>query len=88
MEGGQGIFNPLFCPFFRHLLQSVSIKQGIKDGDLESAIILAFIDLHELNADETLEPLKSFCTFRVLLRVCLSWNIHGFVEMFSEFFYQ
>lgn len=54
MEGAQA----------RRLLKSMSIKEGIKFDDPESAKgIPAFIEFHNLNVDEILEPLDSFKTF-------------------------
>ncbi|KDR72276.1 hypothetical protein GALMADRAFT_1343907 [Galerina marginata CBS 339.88] len=54
MEGGKA----------RRLLKSLSIKQGIKYDDPESAKeIPAFIDFHGLKVDEILDPLDSFKTF-------------------------
>ncbi|THV04718.1 hypothetical protein K435DRAFT_774272 [Dendrothele bispora CBS 962.96] len=54
MEGGRA----------RRLLKSLSIKQGIKYDDPESARdIPAFIQFHGLNMDEVLEPLENFKTF-------------------------
>jgi phosphatidylserine decarboxylase len=54
MEGGRA----------RRLLKSLSIKQGIKYDDPESAKdIPAFIEFHQLKEDEILDPLDSFKTF-------------------------
>ncbi|PPQ93553.1 hypothetical protein CVT25_005520, partial [Psilocybe cyanescens] len=54
MEGGRA----------RRLLKSLSIKQGIKYDDPESAKeIPAFIEFHGLKVDEILDPLDSFKTF-------------------------
>ncbi|KAF4622347.1 hypothetical protein D9613_009567 [Agrocybe pediades] len=54
MEGGRA----------RKLLKSLSIKQGIKYDDPESAKeIPAFIQFHGLKVDEILDPLDSFKTF-------------------------
>ncbi|KAJ3497878.1 hypothetical protein NLJ89_g10292 [Agrocybe chaxingu] len=51
MEGGRA----------RRLLKSLSIKQGVKYDDPESAKeIPAFIEFHSLNVDEILDPLDSF----------------------------
>jgi len=48
----------------RRLLKSLSIKQGLKYDDPESARdIPAFIEFHNLNVDEILEPVPSFKTF-------------------------
>ncbi|KAI9454377.1 phosphatidylserine decarboxylase-domain-containing protein [Lactarius psammicola] len=48
----------------RKLLKSLSIKQGIKYDSPESARdIPAFIQFHNLNVDEILDPLPSFETF-------------------------
>lgn len=45
----------------RRLLKSLSIKQGIKYDDPESAKgIPAFIEFHGLQVDEILDPLDSF----------------------------
>ncbi|KAF5316054.1 hypothetical protein D9619_006903 [Psilocybe cf. subviscida] len=54
MEGGRA----------RRLLKSLSIKQGVKYDDPDSAKeIPTFIDFHGLNMDEILDPLESFKTF-------------------------
>ncbi|KAH8092634.1 phosphatidylserine decarboxylase-domain-containing protein [Cristinia sonorae] len=54
MEGGRA----------RRLLKSLSIKQGIKYDDPESARdIPAFIEFHNLDVNEILDPLPSFKTF-------------------------
>jgi len=48
----------------RRLLRSLTIKQGTKYDSLESAKeIPAFIQFHQLNVDELLDPLDSFRTF-------------------------
>ncbi|KIM40811.1 hypothetical protein M413DRAFT_446183 [Hebeloma cylindrosporum] len=48
----------------RRLLKSLSIKQGIKYDDPESAKgIPAFIEFHGLKVEEILDPLDSFKTF-------------------------
>jgi len=45
----------------RRLLKSLSIKQGIKYDDPESAKgIPAFIEFHGLKVEEILDPLDSF----------------------------
>lgn len=45
----------------RRLLKSLSIKQGMKYDSPESTRnIQAFIDFHNLNVDEFLDPLDSF----------------------------
>ena len=45
----------------RKLLKSLSIKQGIKYDSPESAQeIPAFIQFHNLNVEEILDPLSSF----------------------------
>ena len=63
----------------RRLLKSLSIKQGIKYDDPESANdIPAFIAFHKLNVDEILDPLDSFstcCPYR--LAETLGANLHG-----------
>jgi phosphatidylserine decarboxylase len=52
----------------RRLLKSLSIKQGIKYDDPESAKdIPTFIEFHQLKEDEILDPLDSFSTFQALL---------------------
>lgn len=52
------------CPPVRSLLKSMSVKQGIKYDAPESAKdIPAFIEFHNLNADEILDPLNSFKNF-------------------------
>ncbi|KJA25211.1 hypothetical protein HYPSUDRAFT_214202 [Hypholoma sublateritium FD-334 SS-4] len=54
MEGGRA----------RRLLKSLSIKQGVKYDDPESAEgISAFIQFHGLKVEEILDPLDSFKTF-------------------------
>ncbi|KAF5369060.1 hypothetical protein D9758_002923 [Tetrapyrgos nigripes] len=54
MEGGRA----------RRLLKSLSIKQGLKYDDPESARdIPAFIEFHGLNMDEVLEPVENFKNF-------------------------
>ncbi|KAF8322599.1 hypothetical protein DL93DRAFT_2071450 [Clavulina sp. PMI_390] len=48
----------------RNLLKSMSVKQGIKYDSTESAKeIPAFIEFHNLNMNEVLDPLDSFKTF-------------------------
>jgi len=48
----------------RRLLKSLSIKQGLKYDDPESARdIPGFVDFHGLNVDEILDPLDSFKSF-------------------------
>jgi hypothetical protein len=57
-------------PIARRLLKSLSIKQGLKYDDPESARdIPAFIEFHGLNMDEVLEPLENFSTFKLLLNL-------------------
>lgn len=52
------------CPA-RRLLKSMSIKQGIKYDDPESAKdIPAFIQFHNLKTDEILDPIDSFSEYR------------------------
>ncbi len=52
----------------RKLLKSLSIKQGIKYDSSESARdIPAFIQFHNLDVDEILDPLPSFSTWFVPL---------------------
>lgn len=71
MEGNRGTRSPsswnwkLTCrPLARSLLKSMSVKQGIKYDAPESAKdIPAFIEFHNLNADEILEPLNAFKNF-------------------------
>ncbi|KAG8812553.1 hypothetical protein FRC17_001975 [Serendipita sp. 399] len=54
MEGAQA----------RRLLKSMSIKEGIKFNSPESAKgIAAFIEFHNLNVNEILEPIDSFANF-------------------------
>ncbi|KAJ8488862.1 hypothetical protein ONZ45_g13809 [Pleurotus djamor] len=54
MEGGRA----------RKLLKSLSIKQGLKyDNPVSAADIPGFIEFHNLNVDEILDPLDSFKTF-------------------------
>ncbi|KAL4264791.1 Phosphatidylserine decarboxylase proenzyme 2 [Pleurotus pulmonarius] len=54
MEGGRA----------RGLLKSLSIKQGLKyDAPQSAADIPGFIEFHNLNVDEILDPLDSFKTF-------------------------
>ncbi|KAF8237320.1 hypothetical protein L208DRAFT_1356433 [Tricholoma matsutake] len=48
----------------RHLLKSLSVKQGFKYDDPASAReISTFIEFHKLNVDEFLDPVESFKTF-------------------------
>jgi len=48
----------------RRLLKSLSIKQGIKFDDPESARdIIPFVGFHRLDVDEILDPIGSFRTF-------------------------
>lgn len=55
------MLNSLLLYLARRLLKSLSIKQGIKYDDPESARdIPAFIEFHNLNVDEILDPLDSF----------------------------
>ena len=55
MEGGRA----------KKLLKSMSIKQGIKYDSPESARdIPSFIEFHNLNVEEILDPLSSFSMFR------------------------
>jgi phosphatidylserine decarboxylase len=65
------------------------MKQGIKYDSPESAAdIPGFIEFHNLNVDEILDPLDSFSTCCCLLHR-LSWKlIHAFQETFNEFFYR
>ena len=56
MEGGRA----------KKLLKSMSIKQGIKYDSPESARdIPSFIEFHNLNVEEILDPLSSFSMFRL-----------------------
>lgn len=56
-----GLFDPLTA---RRLLKSLSIKQGIKYDDPESARdILPFIEFHRLKVDEILDPIDSFSVY-------------------------
>jgi len=51
MEGGRA----------RRLLKSLSVKQGVKYDDPQSAQdIPAFIEFHKLDKTEILDPLESF----------------------------
>jgi hypothetical protein len=57
-----------FCISARRLLKSLSIKQGIKYDDPESARdIPAFIEFHNLKVDEILDPLSSFSKWFALI---------------------
>ncbi|OCH86472.1 hypothetical protein OBBRIDRAFT_838129 [Obba rivulosa] len=48
----------------RRLLKSMSLKQGVKyDSPASARDIAPFIDFHNLNVDEILEPISSFQTF-------------------------
>ena len=48
----------------RRLLKSISIKQGIKYDDPESAHdIPTFIEFHRLDVDEILDPIDSFSKY-------------------------
>lgn len=52
----------------RKLLKSLSIKQGIKYDSPESAKdIPAFIEFHNLNVDEILDPIDSFSASLLLV---------------------
>lgn len=54
---------PLTVITARKLLKSLSIKEGIKYDSPESARdIPAFIQFHNLNMNEILDPLPSFST--------------------------
>ena len=56
------------CRTARHLLKSLSIKQGLKYDALQSAHdIPNFIDFYGLNMGEVLDPMDSFSTFIGLL---------------------
>jgi len=47
----------------RRLLKSLSVKQGIKYDDPESAKdIPTFIQFHNLNTEEILDPIDAFST--------------------------
>lgn len=73
MEGNRGTHSstPLHvqlelscCLSARSLLKSMSVKQGLKYDAPESAKdIPAFIEFHNLNANEILDPLNSFKSF-------------------------
>lgn len=71
MEGHRGASFYLFpsCALMeiaRKLLKSMSIKQGVKYDSPESAKDIAgFIEFHNLNVDEILDPLNSFSSSRV-----------------------
>ena len=59
MEGGRA----------KKLLKSMSIKQGIKYDSPESARdIPSFIEFHNLNVEEILDPLSSFSMFRLNIK--------------------
>lgn len=70
MEGARGGFIFFFFRYFgmnwfvaRRLLKSLSVKQGIKYDDPESANdIPAFIQFHNLNTGDILDPLDTFST--------------------------
>ncbi len=54
----------------RRLLKSLSIKQGVKYDDPESAKgIPAFIQFHGLKVEEILDPLDSFSTFNAIFLI-------------------
>lgn len=87
----------LFVPIFsvicvhnlaaRRLLKSLSIKQGIKYDDSESAKeIPSFIEFHGLNVDEILDPLDSFSEFSFLLSE--PQFLITIPETFNQFFYR
>ena len=72
----------------RKLLKSLSIKQGLKYDSPESARdIPAFIQFHNLNMDEILDPLPSFSTWSTLL-YRRGLNSAHFPETFNQFFYR
>lgn len=71
MEGGRGksIFRfhvrarLIALSLARRLLKSMSIKQGIKyDDPISARDIPMFVEFHNLNVDEILDPLDSFST--------------------------
>jgi len=54
-------------PIARKLLKSMSIKQGVKyDSPDSTKDIAGFIEFHNLNVDEILDPLNSFSPSRFL----------------------
>ena len=74
MEGNRGAYSsilplhsdlePTYNLLARSLLKSMSVKQGVKYDAPESAKdIPAFIEFHNLNADEILDPVDSFKNF-------------------------
>ena len=55
----------------RNLLKSMSVKQGVKYDAPESAKdIPSFIEFHNLDTDEILDPLDSFKTFNQFFYRC------------------
>jgi phosphatidylserine decarboxylase len=61
----------------RKLLKSMSIKQGTKYDSPESARdIPGFIQFHNLNMDEILDPLPSFSTWFPSLRSAEGLRVH------------
>lgn len=72
----------------RRLLKSLSIKQGIKyDSPASAKDIPAFVQFHNLNVDEILEPLENFSKhfFHAVGLFHRSWSC---LETFNEFFYR
>jgi hypothetical protein len=71
----------------RSLLKSLSVKQGIKYDSAESAKdIPAFIDFHNLDVKELLEPVESFSEINGRFKM-----LHFLIkisETFNQFFYR
>src|SRR5215510_4973243 len=62
----------------RRLLKSLSIKQGMKYDSPDSARdIPTFIDFHQLNKDEILDPLDSFSTYPLSVHFLTIGNNHS-----------
>lgn len=73
----------------RRLLKSLSIKQGVKYDDPASAAeIPAFIQFHNLDVNEILDPIDSFSTCSLLLPLFCANAITLSPETFNEFFYR
>lgn len=85
------------CPFIsfgtwnkfilaRRLLKSLSVKQGIKYDHPESAKdIPTFIQFHNLNIEEILDPCHSFSS---CVSFAASLSDPWMTETFNEFFYR
>ena len=73
----------------RKLLKSLSIKQGIKFDSAESARdILPFIEFHQLNIEENLDPMDSFSTLTFSPTIFCPLDHGNTTETFNQFFYR